>query len=140
MTAVYFDTSAYLKLLLDDEVGRDVVLDLWEAATVAASSRLADIEVRAGLGAAHRTGRLTAAGRRGAELRWERYWAESRPIELTEAVGGRAGALAIRHALTGADAVHLASAEVLGTAIMATWDRRLGAAAAAVGLAVVPAA
>jgi hypothetical protein len=51
------------------------------------------------------------------------------------------GELAARHALRGADAVHLASALAVGDSelIVAVWDRRLHAGAQATGLRVAPA-
>jgi predicted nucleic acid-binding protein len=52
-----------------------------------------------------------------------------------------AGKLAERHRLRGYDAVHLASALVIGGSgpIVATWDRALAAAASACGCTTVPA-
>jgi len=75
-----------------------------------------------------------------AEQAWEHYWAAVRPVELTAAVERHAGQLTRTHALRGADAVHLASALALADpdVIIAVWDRRLHAGAAAAGLQVAP--
>jgi predicted nucleic acid-binding protein len=55
-------------------------------------------------------------------------------------VAREAGRLAVDHPLSGADAVHLASAlQLTDDVIVATWDHRLHAAAVASGLTVVPA-
>ena len=56
------------------------------------------------------------------------------------AVSRTAGALAVRHSLSGADAVHLASAVAIASIdpVMAVWDVRLHAAAGALGLKVAP--
>ena len=76
-----------------------------------------------------------------AEHAWEDYWAATRPVELTASVERHAGVLAREHALRGADAVHLASALVIGDPdlVLAVWDRRLHTAALAAGLRVAPA-
>jgi len=138
---VYFDASAAVKLLAEDE-GSDLVAQLWDACDAAVASRLAYPEVRATLAAAGRNHGLDASQLADAERAWEGYWAATRPVELTAAVGQHAGDLARTHTLRGADAVHLASALVVGDAdlIVAVWDRRLYAAALAVGLRVAPAA
>lgn len=63
-----------------------------------------------------------------------------RLVELSPGVEKAAGSLAATHRLRGADAVHLASALVLGYTdlTVAVWDQRLHAGAVAVGLAVAP--
>jgi predicted nucleic acid-binding protein len=65
-----------------------------------------------------------------------------RPVELSRTVAARGGELATTQTLSGADAIHLASAEALGVAgvVVATWDRRLHAAARKRGFSVAPAA
>jgi hypothetical protein len=62
-------------------------------------------------------------------------------VELTTAVEQHAGRLACRHALRGGDAVQLASALAIADTelVLAVWDRRLHAGAAAAGLRVAPA-
>jgi hypothetical protein len=64
-----------------------------------------------------------------------------RPVELSADIERAAGSLAVTQHLRGADAAHLASALALGSTdlIVAVWDERLHAGAAAVGLAVAPA-
>ena len=81
------------------------------------------------------------SGLRAAETAWEEYWAAIRPVELTAAVEQHAGRLTGRHALRGADAVHLASALAIADPdlVLAVWDRRLHAGATAAGLRVAPA-
>lgn len=140
MAIVYFDSSALVKLVLD-EVGSDISAALWNACDVALSSRLAYPEVCAALAAAGRNHDLTASEVSAAATDWERFWASMRPVELTADVERAAGSLAPRHHLRGADAVHLASALALGSTdlVVAVWDRRLHTAATAVGLAVAPA-
>lgn len=140
MAIVYFDSSAFVKLLVEEE-GSDLAAALWDGCDVAVSSRLAYPEVRAALAAAGRGRRLRPADRRRAETSWEIYWASTRPVELTEAVTARAGNLASRHALRGADAVHLASLLALDApdAVFAVWDERLRAGAKALRIRLAPA-
>jgi predicted nucleic acid-binding protein len=105
------------------------------------SSRLAYPEVRAALAAAARNHPLDAEDHDAAENAWADYWAATRPVELTAPVAERAGELARLHALSGANAVHLASALAIGDRdlVIAAWDRRLHAGAQAAGLRVAPA-
>ncbi len=141
MALVYFDSSALVKLVLD-EVGSDVAATLWNACDAAMSSRLAYPEVCAALAAAGRNHDLTESQASVAATEWEEFWASMRPVELTPEVERTAGVLARSHRLRGADAVHLASALALGVAdlTVGVWDRRLRAGADHVGLAVAPAA
>jgi predicted nucleic acid-binding protein len=140
MTIVYFDSSAFVKLLVEED-GSELAAALWDGCDAAAASRLAYPEVRAGLAAARRDRRLTTADHQHAEAAWEDYWAATRMVELTEAVAGRAGQLAADYALRGADAVHLASVLAIGAdhTLLAAWDQRLSAGARAAGVEVVPA-
>jgi uncharacterized protein len=126
MAIVYFDSSALVKLLVD-EAGSDTAAALWDGCDAAVSSRLAYPEVRAALAAARRAHRLGAAQQEQAEAMWEDYWAAMRVVELTEAITVRAGQLAAKHVLGGADAVHLASVLAVGAAgtVFAVWDQRL---------------
>lgn len=140
MPLVYFDSSALVKLVVD-ESGSDVAAAVWNACDAAFSSRLAYPEVCAALAAAHRNNDLTQAEAGEALASWEAFWASMRAVELSGDVERSAGALAASHGLRGADAVHLASALVLGESdvTVAAWDRRLHAGAVAAGLAVAPA-
>jgi predicted nucleic acid-binding protein len=60
--------------------------------------------------------------------------------QLGSASAEEAALLALRRALAGADAVHLATALAVRTPelVFATWDRRLAEAARAEGLPVAP--
>ncbi|MGH3452104.1 MAG: type II toxin-antitoxin system VapC family toxin [Haloechinothrix sp.] len=140
MALVYFDSSALVKLVVE-EAGSDLAAELWDGCDAALSSRLAYPEVRAALAAAGRNHVLDKAGLGGALAAWEELWASTRPVELTAEVEHHAGDLAARHALRGADAVHLASALAVGPTdlIVAVWDRRLHAGVIAEHLVVAPA-
>lgn len=140
MSLVYFDASALVKLVVDEE-GTDLAVDLWSGCDAALSGRLGHVELLAAIGAARRSRRLTRAGAATAVQLADELWSAVRPVELTPEVERRAGVLAGRHDLSGADAVHLASALAVATAdlVVAAWDRRLCAAALAEGLMVAPA-
>lgn len=139
MAIVYFDTSALVKLVVE-EPGSDTAAGLWDGCDAAVSSRLAYPEVCAALAAAGRNRTLVHEALVECQRSWERIWTELRPVELTAQVAAAAGRLAERRHLRGADAVHLASALEVGThhLVMAVWDRRLHEGAVAERLAVAP--
>ena len=140
MPLVYFDSSALVKLVVE-ETGSDLSAELWDGCDAALTSRLAYPEVRAALATAGRNHDLAERELDAAERAWERFWAAIRPVELTAAVEQHAGQLARDHGLRGPDAVHLASALAIGHSdlVVAVWDRRLHAGAAAAGIRVAPA-
>jgi predicted nucleic acid-binding protein len=136
---VYLDSSAFVKLLVDEE-DSDIAAALWDGFDAAVSSRLAYPEVRAALVAAGRTHRLGAEEQHQAETMWEEFWAATRAVELTENIAHHAGHLAAAHALRGADAVHLASVLAIGVddTVFAVWDQRLRTAAQEAGVGLAP--
>ncbi|UNX53681.1 type II toxin-antitoxin system VapC family toxin [Georgenia sp. TF02-10] len=140
MAIVYFDSSAFVKLVVEED-GSDIAAALWNGCDAAISSRLAYPEVRAALAAAGRDHRLDAEAQRQAEAAWEGYWAATRQVELTEAITAQAGRLAGPYALRGADAVHLSSALAVGVdeILFAAWDRRLRSGVQAAGITLAPA-
>lgn len=140
MPIVYFDASAFVKLLTT-EPGSELAAALWDGCDAAVSSRLAYAEVRSALAAAARNHDLTESELDSAEQDWDEFWTATRPVELTAAVEQHAGQLARAQALRGADAVHLASALAIGDSalIFAVWDRRLHAGARAAGCQIAPA-
>lgn len=140
MAIVYFDSSAFVKLVVEEE-GSEFAAALWDGCDAAVSSRLAYPEVRAALAAAGRARRLDLDGQRRAESVWEEFWAAARAVELSEAITVHAGQLAGEHALRGADAVHLASVLAVGAAdtVFAVWDERLRSGAETTGVRVAPA-
>jgi len=140
MALVYFDSSALVKLVLD-ESGSDLAAAIWNGCDAALSSRLAYPEVCAALAAASRNHDLRKSEAHASAAEWEIFWASMRPVELSADVEQNAGELAALHGLRGANAVHLASALALGATdlTVAVWDRRLHTGAIAAGLAVAPA-
>lgn len=139
MAIVYFDSSAFVKLVVEED-GSELAAALWDGCDAAVASRLAYPEVRAALAAAGRDHRLDAADQRRAEAQWEEFWSATRPVELTETITMHAGELASAHALRGADAVHLASVLAVGAGdtLLAVWDNRLRIGAENAGIQVAP--
>ena len=76
MTIVYFDSSAFVKLVVEED-GTDLAAALWDGCDAAVSSRLAYPEVRAALATAARAGRLDPTQQLRAETLWEDFWAAS---------------------------------------------------------------
>lgn len=140
MTVAYFDASALVKLVID-EAGSDDAALLWDGADAVVTSRVAHPEVRAALAAAHRASRLDDEGHLEAKAEWEGFHQALRHVELTPQLEADAGDLAERYALSGCDAIHLASALTLTELpiIVATWDARLLGAARSAGLSSLPA-
>lgn len=139
MPLVYFDSSALVKLVVEED-GSDLAADMWDGCDAALSSRLAYPEVRAALAVARRNHDLDEDDLATAEHAWEEYWASTRPVELSPALAHHAGELTRRHGLRGADAVHLASALAIGDPqlIVAVWDERLHAGVRASQVRVAP--
>jgi len=139
VTLAYFDSSALVKLVID-EPGSEQAALLWDGADSVLTSRVAHPEVRAALAAAQRDARLDAAAHRRAKADWQQLHRAMRMVELTPQLEQESGDLAERHALSGFDAIHLASALTVATApvVVATWDRRLHQAVRAEGLTTLP--
>lgn len=136
----YFDSSALVKLVVE-EVGSDEAAAFWDGADLVVTSRVASPEVRAALASAHRARRLSDRQLRHAKDLWASFAGALRTVELTDDVAHHAGDLAEEHGLSGFDAVHLASALVLADdqTVVATWDIRLHAATASLGVMTFPA-
>jgi predicted nucleic acid-binding protein len=114
---------------------------VWGIATSRASSRLLYPEARATLASAARSGRVSADVLVETRRVLERLWEEVERIGLTGRVARRAGDLAEQYALSGYDAVHLASFELIagdGT-LLVTFDEDLRRAARTIGFTVAPA-
>lgn len=139
MAIVYFDSSALVKLVVDED-GSEIAAALWDGADAVMSSSLAYPEVRAALAAAHRDARISPRSLRHAKTAWEQFWEALAMVEPSRALLMDAGNVAEQYRLRGYDAVHLASALTVGIPyiVMAAWDDRLRDAATASGLSVVP--
>ena len=82
MAIVYFDSSAFVKLLVDED-GTDLAVELWDGCDAPVSSRLAYPEVCAALATAGRAGRIDVDDLNSIEDEWETYWSAVRQVELT---------------------------------------------------------
>lgn len=138
---VYFETSAFFKLVVD-EAGSSEALELWDGANRVVSSRVMYPEARAALAAAARAGRVGNSELRLVRSRLETRWAQLEIIELSDEIARISGDLSDGYALRGYDAVHLASAVAAAdeTSVLATWDFELRVAADDLDLQVAPAA
>jgi len=136
---LYFDTSALIKLVVQEE-GSELAAQLWSTRHPAAASIVAYPEGRAALALARRAGRLTPTGYRTALEHWEATHGELHVIAIDDRLARHAGELAEKLSLRGYDAVHLASSLALGPdTTVITWDLEFNRAAHVSGLAVAPA-
>jgi predicted nucleic acid-binding protein len=139
---LFFDTSAFVKLLVR-ETGSDDVLAAAQGAAALAAARLLEIESRSFIGrsvAARFLDRRGARRLRDDLASWLRGFAV---VALDEDIATTAGDAAERHALRGMDAIHLASALRLAAAsampvVLATYDEELRAAATRERLGLFP--
>ncbi|WP_419926391.1 type II toxin-antitoxin system VapC family toxin [Candidatus Poriferisocius sp.] len=137
---VYFDTSAFIPLIIE-EPNSDSCERLWNEATRTVSVRLLYVETRAALARAQRLGRLTRRGLASAVALLDDLSAQIDHIEITDRLVRTAGALSEEQQLRGCDAVHLAAAHAVADVdtIFASGDQQLIAAASRLGLTVAPA-
>ena len=129
----YFDSSAVVPLLVEDEPGSEVCLRVFLQAETVATVRLTFAEVCAALARAARLGRLTAEAHDSALVEFESVWDQMDVLDVDDYLVRQAGALARTHALRGYDAVHCASglrvrsANTVGLAgdrqLLAAWHR-----------------
>lgn len=136
----YLDTSALVKLLLQDEEGAELVGTIRDAADVVVTSRITYPEARAALAAATRAGRMVAREHARAKRELARAFGSLAVVELHPLLAEAAGDVADRFDLRAYDAVHLASALVVddGSTVVVTWDRALAGGASTAGLDVAP--
>lgn len=129
----YVDTSALLKLLVQEEGSEQVGL-IWDVADSLAAVSLLVVEGRAALAAAARSGRLTAAGYREAKSQLADLVSQVAMIQVTEELVESAADLAEEESLRGYDAIHLAGALTVDATVFASADTALCAAAERRGL------
>jgi uncharacterized protein len=109
---VYFDTSALVKVYVE-EVGSPDVRKQADQAEGVATSRIAYAEARAALARKLRERGLTRAGYRSVVESLDQDWEDYFIVDVSDGMVKFAGGLAEAHALRGADAIHLASALAL---------------------------
>lgn len=106
---LYCDTSALIKLYVEETHSGSVATTIADADAIA-TSLLAYPETRATLARAQREKRLRAADFRQTLAQFQQDWASFVVLDTHHSLMLHAGELAERHALRGADAIHLASA------------------------------
>lgn len=106
---VYCDTSVLIKLYVEEAHSSSVTKALAGADAIA-TSLLAYPETRATLARAHRDKRLGLSDFRQTLAQFQQDWASYMVLDTHHTLMLHAGELAERHALRGADAIHLASA------------------------------
>lgn len=134
----YFDTSAFLKMVIS-EPGSGTVAQAWTGATSVVAGRLLYPEARAALAAALRAGRVPPRGYPGLRARIDELWEEIAVVELTPVISSAAGDVAEHHGLRGYDAVHLTAALRVMADVLVCADQDLLQAARGRGLAVIDA-
>ena len=85
MSSVYFDTSAFVKILIQ-EPGSGSAVRAWRAADSVSCSRLLPAEARAALAMARRQRRLSNAQQAQAKAALEAHWQDVFVVEVTERV------------------------------------------------------
>ncbi|MBA2325774.1 MAG: type II toxin-antitoxin system VapC family toxin [Actinobacteria bacterium] len=133
----YFDTSAFIKLVLV-EAGSGEVAALWDEAGRIVASTILYPEGRAALARARVMKRLDRAAFGRARQDLEARWEDLHEVAVGTALMRRAGDIAEDLSLRGFDAVHLASAEAITDRdlVLVTADRSLSSAGEQLGLTI----
>jgi predicted nucleic acid-binding protein len=134
----YFDTSAFLKLLVA-EPGSQTAAQAWTGADAVTSCRLLYPEARAGLAAAMRARRVPKSRCPALKTQLEELWGDVVAIEVTRVLATVAGDVADHQGLRGYDAVHLAAALRSQADVVVTGDADLLRAAPGCGLTIIDA-
>jgi predicted nucleic acid-binding protein len=142
MSITYLDTSALLKLYIQEDHSEEVNL-LVKTAEGAGTSILAYAEMAAALSRATRTRLIPEKAARTAWGNFLSDWPEFTRLKLSTALIERAAKLAWDFGLRGYDAIHLAAALTWQNALeepvlLATFDRVLWSASERAGIAVWP--
>ncbi|MGH8282607.1 MAG: type II toxin-antitoxin system VapC family toxin [Gammaproteobacteria bacterium] len=138
---LYLDTSALIKLYVNEEHSDDVQKAAVAAASLA-SSVLAYVETCAALSRLRREKALSGPQHERTRERFTADWGDLRRVEATEAQLARAAELAEAFALRAYDSVHLAAADYLARAageplLFACYDAALNKAARILGLSLL---
>ena len=130
---LYLDTSALVKLYVEEPLSQELTAAVAEAEAVA-TSLLAYAESRAAFARARREARLSAQIYRRIVEAFVEDWPRYISVEVTDRLVKNAGDLAAHRALRGYDALHLASAlslcqQVTVSVTFLAFDRELTLAA-----------
>lgn len=139
---LYFDTSALIKLFVQETYSDDV--RRWiEGANLVATGLIARAETAAGINRLARMNILNQSQYNTALSNFRSEWNDYHRIPITEQIVARADLLTCEYILRGYDAVHLACAltwsELLGAPVtMAAFDKELHEAAQKSGMEILP--
>jgi len=139
---LYLDTSALVKLYVDERMSQELTIAV-DGAEAVATSLIAYTEARAAFARARREARLSAQAYRHVVEAFVEDWPRYITVEVTDRLVKDAGELAAHRALRGYDALHLASALILrqqmssGVTFLA-FDRELMVAAKREALRIHP--
>lgn len=139
---LYLDTSALVKLYVEEE-GSSMVRQWVDDADTVATSIIAFVEARAAFARRRREKRISSAAHARLVRDFEADWGRYLVLEAREPLIRRAGKLTEIHPLRAYDAIHLASAKILREKLaepvsFTSWGARLVAAARKEGLEVIP--
>jgi predicted nucleic acid-binding protein len=139
---LYLDTSALVKLYVDEK-GSTTVQGALQRAAVAATSALAYVETRSALARRRREGGLAMTEYRRAIRSFDADWAHYQRVRVTDQLIHEAAETAESFQLRAYDAVHLASAMTIAarletSVVFACWDAGLEEAARRAGLQLLP--
>ena len=109
---LYLDTSALVKLYVDEPMSQELAVAVDEADAIA-TSLLAHAEARTAFARARREARLSQHAYRQCVEAFAEDWPRYIIVEVTDRLVKEAGELAAHRGLRGYDAVHLASALTL---------------------------
>jgi predicted nucleic acid-binding protein len=139
---LYVDTSALVKLYVEEPMSQELSAAVDEVEAVA-TSLLAYAEAMAAFARARREARLSPQGYRRVVDAFEEDWPRYITVEVTDRLVKTAGHLAASRALRGYDALHLASAlsvreRVPSSMMFVAFDRALNLAAKREALRIHP--
>ena len=128
----YVDTSTFVKVLIR-EPGSGAAREIWNGARQLASVLLITVEAHAAIASARRAGRLSTMHYERARNELEIRLDELQLADVGHFLVERASELAAGFGLRGYDAVHLASAELVGADLFTSADGTLCSAARSLG-------
>jgi len=138
---LYLDTSALVKLYVEEE-GSPLVRKAVEEAETVATSIVGYVEARAAFARRHREKTISLLDYRRVIRDFESDWGRYLILQVTDVLIRQAGRLTEAHKLRAHDAIHLASATILRQRLadavsFASWDSQLQTAARREGLDLV---
>ena len=110
MTLIYLDSSAVIKLFLEEPSSSEVAAAVGGRGVHCVTSDLTYAEIHGFFARAAATGRIPVPGQQQLIQDFQAWFASVAHCAVTLAQIQRAGRLAIQHNLRGADSIHLAAA------------------------------